>query len=288
MANVVIDHCASERNGATQTSGAFQRIQMSLVVSEVGTSRYARCGGRSGSRGSSGKSGRPGWRPARQRAGRGRREGRVEVMGEVAGALVVAEVSSVAGDVALAEGVPAEQVVDPRLRSREEPSLASHLVRRAEDDEVVQDPAVGAPAPWAVRGVRLAPRLKPLALDNPSGGSMVRALLRRRSRCLLSSSVLGRLSVLRDGERERVRPLGQRDVFRDALGTPAAAWPAARSAAVTHRAWNHRRHQCRTPIQRVDLQSLHAVTTKRSTARTAAPATSRVRDYTRTPANGRP
>ena len=85
-------------------------------------------------------------------------------------ALVARAVGAVAGDVALAERVAAQQVVHSAHRSGEVLVLAGQLVRDREHHEVVENPAVGAPVPAVARGVGLAPRLGGLERDEAIGG----------------------------------------------------------------------------------------------------------------------
>ena len=110
--------------------------------------------------------------------------------------------------------------------------------------------------------------------------AVLRGLLWR----LLPPGVLGRLSVLRHRERQCLRSLGQRDVFRDAFLVCGRRRRRHHiPAAATNNAHRHvRRHQRGQPVQRLDRQLQRAATIARSTARQAVPATSRARAITTT------
>ena len=126
------------RKTAIQTSGAFQRMQTSFVVSDVRLVEVAVLRR---------EAGQPrvrrkarvvlGGRATGQRAGRRRREAGIEVVREVARALVAREVGAVAGDVALPERVAAEQVVEAARRGGEVLAAPGQLVGDREHDEVV-------------------------------------------------------------------------------------------------------------------------------------------------------
>src|SRR5690242_6148238 len=131
----------------------------------------AALGGYPGQPGIAGEAGRdPGVGAAGQRAGWRWREGRVEIVAELAGPQVLAGICAVAGDVALTERVAAEEVVDADRDAVVEAPVAGELVGHGQDDEVVQDATVGAPVPTGRRCVRLSPGLPALKVQQALPG----------------------------------------------------------------------------------------------------------------------
>jgi hypothetical protein len=97
-------------------------------------------------------------------------EGWVVVVGVVAGSLVVGVVGAVTGDVGLAWGVAAEQVVDAASNAVEIVGIAGQVVGGGDDDQVGEDASVRAPVPSVGGCVGLPPRLVVLDGGQPVGG----------------------------------------------------------------------------------------------------------------------
>ena len=141
-----------------------------------------------------------------------------------------------------------------------------------------------APVTYTVaRGADLQPvrRLHLWLRDGPGNGSLVLALLRRvlrGLRCLLSPRLLGRLSVLRQRERQRLRTLGQRGILGHAhRGMRAAASQArGRAAATTTRARARSERTTRESNTTLIPATIRAVTIGQPTALTAGTAMPRV------------
>ncbi len=89
----------------------------------------------------------------------------------MAGALMSGVVGAVTGDVALAEGVEPEQVIEAGHGRVEVVGSGGEVVGGREHDEVAEDPPVGTPVPAGVGRVGLAPWLRPLQPDDPVGAA---------------------------------------------------------------------------------------------------------------------
>jgi hypothetical protein len=83
---------------------------------------------------------------------------------ELAGPQMGCAVRTITRDVALPESVAAQNVVDAHDHGVLKLRVSGELCRGGENDQIVEDSAVGAPCPAVVRRVRLTPRLLLLQL----------------------------------------------------------------------------------------------------------------------------
>ena len=80
---------------------------------------------------------------------------------------MLAGIGAVTSDIALAQGVAPEDVVDASNNSALKTSVSGELSSSSKYDQVVEDAAIGASRPAVRRAVRLAPRLLLLQLSHP-------------------------------------------------------------------------------------------------------------------------
>ena len=216
------------RKTAIQTSGAFQRMQTSLVVSDVRLVEVALLRREAGQPRVGREAGVRPWSvgPPASAPGRRRREAGIEVVREVAGALMAREVGAVAGDVALPERVAAEQVVDARASRRRGSSPRPVSSWAIASTTRLLSSARWSPSPSRPRARRAAPTADRPERDQAIGGRD-NARVDRVRRCPCSARSIAAGGGQRGSSRSRRASKASRgNARRASLRRPGRRWRA--------------------------------------------------------------